>query len=83
MIGYNRMTGYNVARYNGDGSELASTDTVTVVDVTVTKTGRKTFSALVTISESITKQQNKSVTDTTRLDEWTRYSIDQAQLWGD
>lgn len=83
MVGYNRMTGYNKARYNGDGTEIVFADGITVSDSTVTKEGQKAYSELIVLSESVSKQQNKSVTETIRLDAWLRDKKEQSNPWSD
>ena len=83
MIGYNRITGYNKARYNAEGVEIQVNDSFTVTDSTVTKSGRKTATELLVLSESIAKQQNKSVTDSIRLDDWTRKNKQEPNRWSD
>jgi hypothetical protein len=83
MIGYNKMTGYNVARYNADGTEIQIGDTITLTDNTVTKEVSKSVSDFVLMSETIAKQQNKSVTDTIRLNDWLRLKRDDANKWED
>ena len=83
MVGYNRMTGYNKARYNGDGTEVVLADGITVSDSTVTKSTSKLKTELVVMSESIARQHNKSFTETVRLDAWLRDKKKPAGPWSD
>lgn len=83
MLHYNAMTGYNKARYNADGVELSAADGITVADDTVTKSGSKTYSALIVLSDSTAKQQNKAVVDVMRIGDWIRIRNEQAEPWSD
>lgn len=83
MIGYNRMTGYNKARYNGDGYELSTSDGFSIADSTVTKDSRKVASELVILADTTAKQQNKSVTENIRLNAWLRQERDDSGKWSD
>jgi len=83
MLGYNRMTGYNVARYNAEGSEIQKADTITLTEGTVAKNSKKTLVELAVLAGTIAKQQNKSVTETIKLDLWLSVDRDDSNLWGD
>jgi len=83
MIGYNKMTGYNIARYNADGTELSAVDSFSVVDSGVGKESQKTLTELIVLSGSQAKQQNKSVTDSIRTNDWVRFKEQQASPWED
>lgn len=83
MQHYNTATGYNKIRYNGDGTELSAADSISLADGTVAKQSLKRRSELLVMSETIAKQQNKSVTDSIRINDWTRFKKDQAELWSD
>jgi len=83
MLGYNRMTGYNKARYNADGTEIQKADGITLTDDTVTRAIDKLFSELFVTSDDTAKQQNKAVVDTIKLDVWLSQNRDDASRWGD
>ena len=83
MIGYNRITGYNKARYNAEGVELSQNDGISLTDAGLIKSSQKTQTELIILADTQAKQQNKSVTETIRLDDWARYKEDQANLWSD
>lgn len=83
MLGYNRMTGYNKARYNAEGTEMAAADTMTMVDSTVTKQILKTLTDLITTAETIAKQQNKSVNEVLKIDAWLSIDREDASKWQD
>ena len=83
MLGYNRMTGYNKARYNAEGTELAASDTLTMADQTVTKRILKAASDLFITADSIAKQQNKTFEDAMKLDVWLRVNREDSSKWGD
>lgn len=82
MLGYNRMTGYNKARYNAEGSEIQKADTITVADDTITRQLQRALADLFTFADTIAKQQNKSVSDSMKLDVWLRVNRDDAGKWG-
>jgi len=83
MIGYNRMTGYNIARYNAEGFEIQVADSFTMADDTVTKNSRKTASELVILTDTTAKQQNKSVTESIRITDWARLNKEEPNRWSD
>lgn len=84
MLGYNKMTGYNVARYNADGFEMQKADVVTIVDGTLTRSLQKPVFDLVVVEDtSLAKEQNKSVTETLRLDAWLRVKREDSSKWED
>jgi len=83
MLGYNRMTGYNIARYNAEGTELSAADTVTSTDDTITRNSSKPLIDLITHLDDTAKQQNKSVTETIKLDVWLSKDLDDPSLWED
>ena len=83
MLIYNKLGGYNKARYNADGFELAASDGFSVADNTVAKNSKKSQSDLTILSYSTSKQQNKSVTDSVRMNDWTRFRKDQPDPWSD
>lgn len=83
MLGYNRMTGYNKARYNAEGSEIQKADSFTSSDSTITRENTKPLSDLFVTSDSQAKQQNKSVTETIKLDVWQSQDRKDSNLWGD
>lgn len=83
MLGYNRMTGYNTARYNAEGTEISAADSLTMTDATVTKQFLLALSDLISLSESTAKQQNKIVSDTIKLDAWLRPKRKDSSQWGD
>jgi hypothetical protein len=83
MLGYNRMTGYNKARYNAEGTELSAADSFTLADGTLLKEILKTISDLFLMADDIAKQQNKSVTDIIKLDVWLSQNRDDSNLWED
>lgn len=83
MLGYNKMTGYNIARYNADGFELTRAESITMTDDTITRSITKSATELLVMADTTAKQQNKSVEETVDLDIWLRLKKDQAGLWGD
>ena len=83
MLGYNRMTGYNIARYNADGTEIAKADSFSVTDATVLKAITKRLADLAVTSDSIAKQQNKSVSESMKVDAWLRQKREDALKWQD
>jgi hypothetical protein len=83
MLGYNRMTGYNKARYNADGTEMSAADTLTMADSTVAKQVLKTLVELIISSDTTAKQQNKSVTETVKLDVWLSVDEQNSDPWSD
>ena len=86
MLGYNRMTGYNVARYNAEGFELQAADTLPLIepDPAVIKEFTKALLDLMVIEDtSLTKEQNKSVTETLRMDAWLRVKREDSSKWED
>ncbi len=83
MLGYNRMGGYNIARYNAEGTELVANETLTFVDDTVTKTVTKILSELFLTADTTAKQQNKSVIETLNLSDWLRINRDDSNRWSD
>lgn len=83
MVGYNRITGYNKARYNADGAEIIVADTLILTDGVLIKSLQKTLTDLTVFSESVAKQQNKSVTETIKLDVWQSQDRSDSSLWSD
>lgn len=83
MLGYNKMTGYNVARYNADGTEIQKSDSLSSADSTVTKRSLKTAPQLITASDDIEKQQDKSVEETVRMNIWNRVDRQRPSPWKD
>ena len=83
MLGYNRMTGYNKARYNAEGTELSAADGFSIADAGLTKRTTKTATELTIWSDNIAKQQNKAVTETIKLDAWLRDTRKDSNRWSD
>jgi uncharacterized protein YccT (UPF0319 family) len=83
MLGYNRMTGYNTSRYNAEGTEIAVADAMTITDDTITKNISKSLIDIITNSDTTAKQQNKSVTETLKLDVWLSTNRKDAEQWED
>lgn len=82
MLGYNRMTGYNKARYNAEGTELGAADSFSITDATILKQFLRTLADLFITSDTTAKQQNKSVNDNIKLDVWLRNKRDDSNRWG-
>ena len=84
MRGYNSMTGYNIVRYNADGTELTVSDTINGSDSLALSIGKRKLDNL-TITDTVTKQvTSKLLSDEVRLAEWSDTDRNPAQNdWGD
>ena len=85
MLGYNKMTGYNVARYNADGTELSASETITMADNTVTKSVQKKFTDSIFQSDAIPAREitGRILSDEIRLADWLSIDKDRSNPWGD
>lgn len=81
MLGYNRMTGYNKARYNAEGTELSAADTITIADSVVAKNSLKTFTELIINSDATAKTYSSVKEENIKLDVWLSIDRDDANLW--
>lgn len=83
MLGYNRMTGYNKARYNAEGAEMSASDTLTLTDNTITRQFLKGLSDLIVMLDDTAKEQSKVVEETIRIDAWTSIDRNDSDQWSD
>lgn len=83
MLGYNKMTGYNKARYNADGTEIQKADSMTVADATIIRNFQRALTELIVMADTTAKQQNKSVTEVLKLDTWLSIDRKDASKWED
>jgi len=82
MLGYNRMTGYNKARYNAEGTALSASETITLSD-DLAKSIELLASENLTLSDNLVKQiTEKILAETIRLSAWIRLNRKDQDKWG-
>jgi len=85
MLGYNRMTGYNKARYNAEGTELFASDTMSISDNTLAKEMRKSFAESIFQADNIPSRSitGRILDDEIRLADWFIIDKNPSEPWSD